>query len=544
MKAPRADHVVCGRVLAAATPSGLQVVEAVGIAMGRVVSAGTRREVTDAAARNARVTDAGRAAVVPGLHDSHLHLAALARARTQVSLDGAADGVEVIARLTSALGTHRPTEWVIGRGWSDAQFATLDPGQLDEAMGERLGFLASHDGHSAWASRAALRLGGIHGGLDDPAGGRIERDASGEPTGILREAAIDLVAGLVPETRGEALAPALEAILREMAALGICGATEAGDYTAGAGTGPYAALGDSFSTLAGLAGSIDGRLRLNIGFPAGAISNAAQLGLRTGDPLGQWATLRAGWAKVYADGALGSGTAALHEPADCGRRDAGILRVPREQLTRLAVLARPAGIGLAVHAIGDRAITTVLDGLAASPTRAAGVPSDRVEHVQLLRADDAPRFASLGVVASIQPVHAAVDRDMVEACWGGRQDRAYAWRTLVNGGAGLVAGSDAPVESVNPWLGMFAALHRRLPADGRPDWRAGEALTLPEALAAYMTAPAQLIGATDEGHLRPGARADLAVLDTDLDVLLAADERLAGVRSNLTLVDGRETPLG
>ena len=261
-----------------------------------------------------------------------------------------------------------------------------------------------------------------------------------------------------------------------------------------------------------------------MGFPAGAISNATQLGLRTGDPLGQWTTLRAGWAKVYADGALGSGTAALDEPADCGRRDAGILRVP-------LVLQREQHL-------------SALDGLAAAPTRAAGVPNDRVEHVQLLRADDAPRFASLGVIASIQPVHAAADRDMVEACWGGRQDRAYAWRTLVNGGAGLVAGSDAPVESVNPWLGMFAALHRRLPADGRPDWRAGEALTLPEALAAYTTAPGRLIGATDEGHLRPGARADLAVLDTDLDVLLAADERLAEVRSNLTLVDGRETPLG
>ena len=127
------------------------------------------------------------------------------------------------------------------------------------------------------------------------------------------------------------------------------------------------------------------------------------------------------------------------------------------------------------------------------------------------------RFARLGVTASIQPIHAAADRDLVEACWDGRQDRAYAWRSLRSAGAHLAAGSDAPVESVNPWLGMFAAVHRRLPADPRGDWRSAQALTIVEALSAYTLGPARALGAHDEGHLRPGARADLAVLSVDLD---------------------------
>ena len=164
-----------------------------------------------------------------------------------------------------------------------------------------------------------------------------------------------------------------------------------------------------------------------------------------------------------------------------------------------------------------------------------------MEHAQLVRRVDAQRFGRLGVIASIQPIHAAADRDLVESCWDGRQEDAYAWRALIDAGAQLAAGSDAPVESVNPWLGIFAAVHRRTPVDGRGDWRAGQALTVAEALHAYSLGPARAIGAADEGHLRPGAMADLAVLTIPVETLLSADERLAEVASILTLVDGKPT---
>jgi predicted amidohydrolase YtcJ len=160
-----------------------------------------------------------------------------------------------------------------------------------------------------------------------------------------------------------------------------------------------------------------------------------------------------------------------------------------------------------------------------------------MEHVQLSRTEDRPRLARL-MPARMQPIHAAADRDLVEACWDGRQDDAYAWRSIATAGARLAFGSDAPVESANPWLGVHAAVHRRLPTDQRGDWGPGQALTVAEALAAYTLGPALALGMEGEGHLAPGARADLAVLNVDLATLLAADDRLGGVRSLLTLVDG------
>lgn len=537
-----ATLVIRGQVVVAARPDGLTTAEAIGIAGRRVVSAGSYADVRQAAAPGARVVDARDRAVLPGLHDFHIHLVGLARARIGVSLDDAASGHEVARRMADALDRLPADAWLTGRGWSNAALAFPAPSTLDAAVGERLVFVSSHDGHSAWASPAARRLAGLSATTADPAGGRIERDHNGEPSGILRETAMDLVARLVPEPHGDALRPALDATLRELAALGITGVSEAGDYTAEGGIGADAALGDSFSTLTDLASLVNGRLRMNIGIPVDALATAVERGMRTGSALAEQRTLRFGWAKEYADGALGSGTAALDEPAT-GRDDTGILRVTPEHLDRLVSVARPAGIGLAIHAIGDRAAATVLDALGRAPAARAEAARDRIEHLQLLREADAARLAALGVVASIQPIHAAADRDLVEAAWQGRQDRAYAWRTLAVAGVAIAAGSDAPVESVNPWLGMFAAVHRRAPDDARGDWRPAQALTLAEALHAYTLAPANAIRATDEGHLRPGARADLAVLGVDLEALLAADERLAGVRSTLTLVDGEEAPL-
>lgn len=543
MSAPRADLVICGQVVVAAEPSGLETAEAIGISGGRVVSNGTRREVTDAAAPGARVVDAGPAAVIPGLHDFHIHLVGLARTRTGVRMDDATDGAEVLDRLREATLGLAPGAWISGRGWSEAQLSSVAVGALDEAVGEHPAFVTSHDGHSAWASRAALRLAGVSAGTSDPHGGRLERDPHGAPTGILRETALDLVGPLVERRQGDALREPLDATLRELAAFGITGASEAGDYTDANGVGADAALGDSYSSLTDLAGLVDGRLRLTLGIPVDAIAAAASLGLRTGATLTGRRTMRFGWAKEYADGALGSGTAALFAPRSCGDGGTGILRVDADGLDALFAAARPAGIGLAVHAIGDRATATVLDAVGRAPARSRDVPHDRMEHAQLLRVAELPRFAALGVTASIQPIHAAVDRDMVEECWDGRQDGAYAWRSLVESGAHLAAGSDAPVESVNPWLGMFAAVHRRLPTDARPDWRPAEALTVVAALSAYTLGPARAIGASDEGHLKPGARADLAVLSADLATVLDADDRLGDVRSVLTFVDGMEVPI-
>ncbi len=519
--------------MVAAERNGIETAEAVGIAEGRVVAVGRRDEVR--VPPGARLVEAGEAAVVPGLHDFHIHLVALARARRSVRLDDARDIRAIAQRLHAAAIGERAGGWITGGGWTEAQlFAGLAP--LETAVAGSPAFLISHDGHSAWASAAARRLAGLDASTPDPTGGRIERDDRGEPTGILRERALDLVARHVSRLQGAGLRVPLAETLVELSSLGITGASEAGDYTDENGIGVDAALGDSYSSLTDLGELVDGRLRLTLGIPADGIRAAVERGLRTGAALAGRHTLRFGWAKHYTDGTLGSRTAALYSEDG----DIGIMRVDPERLDADFATARAAGVSLALHAIGDRAVASALDAVERAVPRAPTVPRDRIEHVQLLRPSDAARLGALGVIASIQPIHAAADRDLVETAWAGRQEDAYAWRSLAEAGALLAAGSDAPVESANPWLGIFAALHRRLPADEREDWRPAQALSFPEALSAYTMGPALAVGAIDEGHLRPGARADLAVLSITLPELQRGDDALAAVRSDVTIVAGQE----
>lgn len=532
----RASLVILGEIVRIARPDGLEVVEAIGILDGRVVSAGPRGEVTDAAAAGHRLVDARGSAVVPGLHDFHLHLVGLARARRSVPLADADSFGEVVRRVGDAARPLATDAWLFGRGWREDDLDQTALEALEEAVGERPAMLTSHDGHSVWASAAARRLAGVSAGSDDPVGGRFERGADGEPNGVARERAMSIIDAAAVQLAGPALAEPLGEQIEELSAMGLTGATDAGDYTARQGIGPFATLGDSFSNLASAA--TDGRLRLTIDLPADAIGAAAALELRSGTPLD--ATRRVGWAKVYSDGALGSRTAALFEPYSCASGDRGIMRVSGDDLDRLMAAGRRAGISLAIHAIGDRAIADVLDAYQRAGARRPGTPPNRIEHVQLSRPQDRARFAQLDVTASMQPVHCPSDRTAVEACWAGRTENAYAWRSLAAAGARLAFGSDAPIEPPDPWLGMFAAVHRRYP-DEAVDWRTEESLTFAAALSAYTLGAALGHGRADEGHLQPGAVADLAVLDADLATLLAADERLAAVRSQLTLVGGRET---
>jgi predicted amidohydrolase YtcJ len=540
MTRPRASMVVIGQVLVAARRGGLETAEALGIADGRVVSVGPRTDVVEGAAADARVLDAGPAAVLPGLHDFHLHLVGMARARREVTLDAAADFEAVVATVKAAAARLAADGWLRGRGWHEAAVAG-DLQRLEEAVGGRPALLYSHDGHSAWASAAALRRAGLQTLSGDPPGGRLERNAVGAPSGLLRERATDLVDAVAGRLVGSELDDALDEALHELAAMGITGAVDAGDSSADNGVGEYAFLGDRASLLMAARQRLDGRIRLTINLPAEAIAAAAEAGLRTGAPLPDTATQRVGWAKAFVDGALGSRTAALFAPYSCGPGgDTGIPRLTPEELDALFAAGRSAGIGLAVHAIGDRGAATVLDAIERAPQRTLGVPPDRIEHLQLLRPADRPRLAANDVTASVQPVHCAADRPLVEACWAARTALAYPWRSLVEAGARLAFGSDAPIESANLWLGIFAALHRRRPADGTPDWHPEQALEIGAAIAGYTLGPATAADRADEGHLRPGARADLAILDVDLATLLRGDEALAAVRSDVTMVGGVE----
>lgn len=541
MSASRASIVLTGQVLVSIDAEGIRTAEAIGVADGRVVAVGSRDDVLEASAPGARMVAAGSAAIIPGIHDFHLHLIGMARARRAVALNGMATFDELLAELRRAASRLPPETWLLGWGWQEELLAGADVAHLDEAVGDRPAFLSSHDGHSAWVSRGALRLAGIDAGSPDPSGGRIERRSDGSPSGILRESATDLVEAVAGRLRGPALDAALDEVLAELAGLGITGATDAGDTATDNGHGEFAALGDSASLLLGARARLDGRIRLTVNMPAAAIGAASLLGLRTGQPLPGSTTIRAGWAKAYLDGALGSRTAALHAPYLGGAPDSlGIARLAPEQLDGLLSAGRAAGIGLAMHAIGDRAVTLALDALGRAAARGIGTPQDRIEHAQLVRAEDLGRFAEHGVTASLQPIHIVTDRPVAEAVWADRLASAYPWRSLSNAGARLAFGSDAPIEPPNPWRGLFAAVHRRGADERQPDWQAQEALDPQVALAAYTRGPAIGIGRVEEGSLEVGSVADLAVLNVDLEALLTADERLTSVRSELTLVDGRE----
>lgn len=540
MSRPRASLVLIGQVLVSIGADGPETAEAIGIADGHVVAVGSRDDVLDAKAPNARLVAADSSAIVPGIHDFHLHLVGMARARSTIPLDEVTTFDQLLRALNKSDAASAGS-WLRGRGWIEAVLAGGQLERLEKAVGDRPALLYSHDSHSAWASGAARRAAGLGGDTPDPPGGRIERGPDGLPNGLLRESATDLVESVAPRLRGPALDAALDEVLAELAGMGVTGATDAGDTTADNGSGEYAALGDRASLLLGAGSRLDGRLRLTINVPATAVPAAAQHRMRTGAALATAATVRIGWAKAYADGALGSHTAALFEPyAGESASATGILRLSPEQLDEIVQAARTAGIGLAIHAIGDRAVGASLDAIGRAAPRRSGTPPDRIEHVQLVRHADLARFAELGVTASLQPVHCASDRPLAEALWPDRLDDAYAWRSLANAGARLAFGSDAPIETPNPWLGIFAALHRRFPGDGTPDWQPAERLDPATALAAYTRGPAIAIGRPDEGFLGVGALADLAVLNVDLPTLLAGDERLAGVRSELTLVEGRE----
>ncbi len=538
MTRPRPDTVVTGQVVVEARPDGLEIAEALAIGEGRVVAVGSREDMLAAAPAGVSLIRADDAVVVPGLHDFHLHLVGMARARRSLDLASARSMDEVVGVLAQAAAATAPDEWVRGDGWAEDVLDHRALGRLEAVLQGRPALLKSHDRHSAWASAEALRRAGVGPDTADPEGGRFERDSRGRLDGVLRERAADLVGEQAGRLSGVPLRVALGEVVSALLAMGITGATDAGDATAANGVGPHAALGDSFSELAEAASVMDGRFRVTLDVPSAAIEAAASAGLQTGAVLGAAATLRVGWAKAYADGALGSRTAAVFAPYRCGG-GTGILRMGPEALDDLVRRARHAGIGLAIHAIGDRAAAAVLDALERGPRPGAGAPPDRLEHLQLLRPSDRHRLVALDVTASIQPLHQPADREAAERCWADRLADAYPWRSLAEAGARLAFGSDAPIESPDPWAAIHTAVHRRLPHDPGPGWRGEESLTLEAALAAYTRGPALGAGRNDVGHLRPGAWADLAILSCDITTLRRAGPELGGVRSDLTMVRGR-----
>jgi predicted amidohydrolase YtcJ len=502
---------------------------ALAIAGGRIVAtAAGADELDDLVGPSTRVIDARGGAVVPGFVDAHVHFGHWALAQQQVDLDAAPTLQDGLALLRAAALELKQDAWLQGRGWDRNRWGRLpNRAELDVAVGGRGAALSSHDGHSLWLSSSALRAAGIGRDTPDPSGGVIDRDAAGEPTGVLFENAQDLVRAHIPEPSDAEMAQALRAGLRRAAAAGITGIHNLED----------ARTRRAFAALEA-AGELT--LRVYHGVSRGELHQARERGLTTGAG-SDW--LRVGPVKLFADGALGSRTAWLLEPylghGDNGYR--GVATMPEDELEAAMRLAADAGLDVAVHAIGDAAVRGVLDAF--ERTRAAypalGQRLLRIEHAQLVHPDDVPRFACLGAIASMQPIHAIADWRVADQYWGDRARNGYAWRSLRQAGARLAFGTDAPVESIEPLKSLYAAV-ARLDQDREPSggWYADECLNLAEAVHAYTAGSAAAERAQGRrGMLAAGMDADLVVLSPDPFERPA--EALLETRVALTLVGGR-----
>ncbi len=454
--------------------------------------------------------DLGGRCVIPGLADAHVHFPSWALERRQVALRGAESVREAVARV--AAHTTRDG-WIRGAGWRDADWETPPTAAaLDAVTGARPAALVAQDHHSLWLNSAALALAG--GDLDVP-GGVVERDTDGTPTGVLREeAAWRFEARFAQPDEAETLAAVREAI-RVAHARGVVSVHDK----------------DGGRDAPGVFGRIHAAegltLRVWQSLPADRLPHLAALGLRPG--IGD-DFLRIGYLKAFMDGTLGSRTAWMLDGS-------GVCITSGEELEAIVREAASLGWPVSVHAIGDRANREALDAFERS--RAVWAPAGlrhRIEHAQCLHPDDVPRFAAIGVAASIQFSHAPSDRDLAERFWPDWLDGAYAFGSLVRSGAVVANGSDAPVEELDPLAGIRAAVLRTL--DDRPGWRPDEAVTVEQALHASTVAPAWLAG--DErrrGTLVPGRLADLVVLSRD-PVICPPDE-LGSVEVVATMVAGR-----
>jgi predicted amidohydrolase YtcJ len=466
-------------------------------------------------------------AVVPGFVDAHVHFGSYALGLERVNLDPAGTLEDGLAILRSASERLPGGRWLRGRGWDRNRWGRLPAAaDLEYAIGHRPAALDSHDGHSVWLSPSAMRIVGLTRASQSPPGGVIERDEHGEPTGVVFENAQDLVDDKVPEPTAEELSAAISRALPIAAAAGL--------------TGVHNLEGsDSLTAFRKLEAAGELTLRVYHGVARSQLRHAREQQLGTGAG-SDW--VRIGPVKLFSDGALGSRTAHLLEPYE-GQTDGyrGVPTLTSDELCEAMRQAADAQLDVAVHAIGDAAVRCVLDAVEATRAEHAGFNERlvRIEHGQLVDPSDVPRFARLGVIASMQPIHAIADWRAADAHWGARSKHGYAWRDLLNAGATLAFGTDAPVEHIEPLLSLHAATTRVGP-DGEPaaGWYPEQRLTLSEAVAAYTRGSATAERAADRrGLLADGYDADLVVLDPD--PFDRDPDELRFARVAMTVVGGR-----
>ncbi|MRV73365.1 amidohydrolase family protein [Duganella sp. FT92W] len=499
---------------------------------GRILAVGSARAVAKSAPNAKRIDMQGKT-VLPGLIDAHGHVFGLGEISTAVLLYGTPSLDAALTAVADFSKAHPQRAWVLGNGWNQeiwklGRFPTAQ--ELDSVIPERPAVMTRVDGHAVWANTRALQLAGITNDTKDPAGGKIERDAQGNATGILVDAAMELVRAAIPKpTEAEARA-SLDGALAELAKVGLTSVHDAGIGV------PEDRLMRSYADN----GKLTARVYAMIGDTTADFDQLSQ-----GGPVTSYANDLYALAavKLYSDGALGSRGAALIAPYSDAPHTHGLLFYNDADMRAKMEKAMKAGYQVNVHAIGDAGNRQILDGYAALLKRypQAARARHRIEHAQVVAPADIPRFKALNIIPSMQPTHATSDQNMAEQRVGPQRIKgAYAWRTFLKQGSTIACGSDFPIESPNPFEGLHAAVTRQdnagVPTGG---WYRNEAMTLQQAFrcftldAAYAAHQEKAIGSLEKGKW-----ADFIVTDADLFKVPAAN--IGKIQVLQTWVAGRQ----
>lgn len=515
--------------------------EAVALRDGLILATGSSDAILPLAAPDTECIDLAGKLVLPGFCDAHIHMHEWALNQQQLDFAATKSKAEMLAAITAAVAHSEPGDWITGQGWNESWWGDLDfptAADLDSVTGpDRPAFFWRSDHHIGIANSAALQAANITAQTDPPANGVIDRDHTGQPTGVLRELATNLVARLIPEPTDRELDALLHSAAQGLHALGITAVHDQRIKDGSEGPRMLAA----YQRLR-RRGQL--RLRVHSNVAAHQLTELAALGLQGGFG-DDW--LRLGHVKVFADGSLGSRTAWMLEPfaraSAAEPLNLGVSVTPPDQMVAEFRRAAELGFPISVHAIGDRANRVVLDIFDEMAYSTPPLPyPHRIEHVQTIAPDDLPRLAQLDITASVQPLHAPDDRDVADRFLGERTAHTYAFRSLLQAGTRLAFGSDAPVANPNPWWGLCAALLRTRPDAARPPWHPEQAIPLPDAIHAYTIGAAEAGGwARTIGSITPGKRADLIALDQDIFALAEQPETVSQIAHTtvlLTVFDG------
>jgi len=508
--------------------TGFPTAQAIAIEGDRIIAAGENQQILLMKKPGDHVVDLKGKTILPGLTDAHIHLENYAFSLLKIncetdSLQECLDSVAQRAQQTP------PGAWILGHGWNQnvwaEGFGTAQ--DLDRVAPENPVYLTAKSLHAAWANSTALKIAGINAQTPNPPDGIIARNHLGEPTGILFESAMKLLDDIIPDPTIQETVSALKNAQESLWKMGITGVHDFDDISC-------------FTALQILGQASELKLRVVKGIPKASLETAIQMGIRTGFGSDM---LRFGSLKLFADGAIGPRTAAMLAPFENETSYCGELFLTGDDLFEIGKMAVSNGIYLAVHAIGDRANQEILNGYHRirqyETKHGLAHGRHRIEHVQILSPEDHSRLHEYGIIASVQPIHATSDMDISDRHLGKRAKDAYVFRSLLDHDTIIAFGSDAPVESPNPFLGIHAAVTRRR-TNGDPGaegWHPEQKITVKEAISAYTLAPALSAGMQDKiGKLSPGFYADLIVLEQNPFTIPADTIHL--LKPQATMVNG------